>query len=147
MRIAVGHQAGVFRTKIGAPYLRPAEKKSLFGSESIQGWRPLAFDLFFVSSVGNCQPAEIRDAFAQYQFAVLVKTGFDFVAIKLVLNAGRAFIEILAVVLGPPIAQIALTVELRTGIVEAVSDLVADRRAHATVVYCVIRLGIKKRRL
>src|SRR6266404_7388204 len=145
MRIAVGHQAGVFRTKIGAPYLRPAEKKTLFGSESIQGWRPLAFDLLFISSVGNCQPAEVRDAFAQDQFAVLAKTGFDFVAIKLLLNAGRAFIEILAVVLGPPIAQIALTVKLRTGIVEAVSDFVADRCAHTAIIDCVIRLGIKQR--
>src|SRR6266478_9037536 len=147
MRVTVGHQPSVFRTNIGVTDPRTAEKKSLFGSEAIQGWRPLAFDLFFISGIGNCQPAEVRDAFAQDQFAVLVKTGFDFVAIKLPLNAGRAFIEILAVVLGPPIAEIALTVKLRTGVVEAVSDFVTDRRAHATVVDCVIGLGIKKRRL
>src|SRR6201998_4746135 len=147
MRVTVGHQPSVFRTKGGAPYLRPAEKESLSGSESIQGWRPLAFDLLFKSRIGNCQPSQVRDAFAQDQFSVLVEARLDFVAIKLLLNAGRAFIEVLAVLLGPPIAEIALTVKLRTGVVEAMGDFMADRSSHAAVVDGVIRLRIKKRRL
>src|SRR5258707_12957073 len=95
--------------KIGAPYLCPAEKKTLLGSKSVKRWMVFAFDRFFKSGVGNCQPAEIGDAFAQNQLAVFVEAGFDFVPIKLLLNASCALIELLACILAAPIGEIPLS--------------------------------------
>ncbi len=76
-----------------------------------------------------------------------MEAGFDFVAIKLLLDASCALIEILAVILAPPIGEITLSVKLRTGVVKAVGDFVADCGAHAAIIDCVIRFGIEKGRL
>src|SRR6201987_4126532 len=103
MRVHFGHQPSIFRTKIGAPYLRPAQEESLVGRKSIQSRRPLAFDLLFKSRIGNCPPSESRVAYAQVQFAISVDTGLVFVAIELPFPSLRPVSEPLAAMLGPPI--------------------------------------------
>ena len=47
----------------------------------------------------------------------------------------------------PPIAEIALRVELASLIVEAVAHLVADDGTDASVVHSVVRIGVEERRL
>ena len=76
-----------------------------------------------------------------------MQTGLDFVTVKLLFHAGGAFVKILAILGRPPIAQVALAVELRALIVEAVGDFVADDGAHAAVVHGVVRFRIVEGRL
>ena len=86
-------------------------------------------------------------ALAFLEFAVFVQAGLDFERIELLGDAIAALVEILQVVRRPPVLQIALGVELRALIVEAVRHLVADHGADAAVIDRVIRFGIEKRRL
>ena len=50
-----------------------------------------------------------------------------------------------AVVVGPPVDQVAVAVVLGTLVVEAVSDLVADHRADTAVVRGVVDIGVEER--
>src|SRR5438309_1259802 len=76
------------RPLIRAPDLRPTEKESLLSRDAVDLFRPgLAFQRFFIRSVGDSQPAKVRDALAKNQFAVLVQTGLDFVTVKLFFHA------------------------------------------------------------
>ena len=52
-----------------------------------------------------------------------------------------------AVVIGPPVDQLAVAVVLGALVVEAVADLVADHRPDAAVVGRVVGLGVEERRL
>src|SRR5437899_4030680 len=145
--VAVGHQPRILWAQIGAPHLRPTQKKPLLGSKSIETLWTLAFNRLFISCVRDGESAKIRYAFAENQFAIFVKTRLDFITIELLPNARRALIKILAIFFGPPLAEISLPVELRSGIVESMRDLVADYRTHPAIVNRVIGLRIIKRRL
>src|ERR1700688_3577836 len=113
MWVRVGLQPRSFGTLVGAPHLGPAQKETLFGTESVDifGAR-LPFQRFFVGGVGDGQAAEIADAFAEHELAVLMQAGLDFVAVELFFPAGGALIKIFAIVSGPPVAQIPLSIEL-----------------------------------
>ncbi len=121
-------------------------KKRCSGSEAVEifGAR-LPFQGFFVSGVGDGHATEVADAFAENQLAVLVQAGLDFVAVELFFDAGGALVEIFAVVAGPPVAQIAAGIELRTLIVEAVRNFVADDGAHAAVIDGVVGFRVVER--
>ncbi len=56
-------------------------------------------------------------------------------------------VKMRAVVGSPPVAQVAVGVGAAALIVEAVGDFVADHGADPAVVYRVVGIGIKKRRL
>src|ERR1700731_743626 len=113
MRIGIGLQASGFGTLVGAPHLCPAEKETLLGSEAVNifGAR-LPFKLFFVGGGGDGQAAKVADAFTEHQLTVLMQAGFDFVGVELFFDAGGALIKILAIVGGPPVAEISFSVEL-----------------------------------
>src|SRR3984957_12298624 len=113
MRIGVGLQASGFRTLVGAPDLSPAKKETLLGSEAVEvfGAR-LPFQRFFVGGVGDGQAAKVANAFAEHQLAVLMQAGLDFVGVELFFDASGALIKILAIVGGPPVAEISFSVEL-----------------------------------
>src|ERR1700730_8844717 len=148
MGIGVGLQASGFGTLVRAPYLRPAKEEALLRSEAVQiFWTRLPFQGFFIGGVGDRDAAKVTDALAQNKFSVLMQAGLDFVGVELFFDAGRALIEILAVLRGPPIAQVAFGVKLRTLIVKPMGNFMTDHGAHAAVVYSVVGLGIIKRRL
>ncbi len=65
----------------------------------------------------------------------------------LVGHAGGALFEFLGVLHGPPVAQIALGVELAAFVVEAVGQFVADGGAGVAVVGRVVHFRIEERRL
>jgi hypothetical protein len=66
--------------------------------------------------------------------------GFDLVELR---DERRERIELGAVVVGPPVAQVAVAVELAALVVEAVPDLVADDGADAAVVDRVVGVASK----
>src|ERR1700688_4751341 len=121
MWVRVGLQPRSFGTLVGAPHLGPAQKETLFGTESVDifGAR-LPFQRFFVGGVGDSQSAEVADAFAKHELAVLMQARLDFGSVELFFDASAALIKILAIVGGPPVTQISLSVELRSLIVKAV---------------------------
>src|SRR5579859_2503685 len=148
MWIGVGHQAFVLQPIVRAPNLRPAKKETLLGSEAILvRWTRLALQGLLVRRIGDRETSEVRDAFAENELAILVQIAVHDVIVKLRLNTSGAFLEILHVVGGPPILQVAAAVKLAPMVVEAMSDFMADDRAHTAVVHGVISLGIIKGRL
>ena len=58
-----------------------------------------------------------------------------------------AFVIGLRVRCSPPIAQVAILIELASLIIEAVSSFVSDYRSGSAVIHCVILFGIKEWRL
>ena len=58
-----------------------------------------------------------------------------------------AGLEVLAILIGPPVVELAVAVVLRTLVVKTVADFVADHRADATIVGCIFGLRIEERRL
>src|ERR1700676_1582060 len=107
MRGGVGLQSRGLGTLVSSPHLRPAQKETLFGSEAVGvfGAR-LPFQRFFVGGVGDGQSAEVADAFAKHELAVLMQARLDFVSVELFFDASGALIKILAIVGGPPVAKI-----------------------------------------
>src|ERR1700730_11532362 len=148
MWIGVGLQARSFGALVGTPDLRPAQKETLLGSEAVEvfGTR-IPFQGFFVGGVGDSQAAEVADAFAEHKLAVLMQAGLDLVGVELFFDAGGALVKIFSVIGGPPVTQISLSVELRSLIVKAVGDFVADYGAHAAVIDGVVGLGVVEGRL
>ena len=63
------------------------------------------------------------------------------------MSALGAPVEVGAVALGPPVAQVAVAVVLRALVVEAVADLVPDDGADAAVVDGVVGVDVEERRL
>ena len=60
---------------------------------------------------------------------------------------GGAGGELAAVLVGPPVDQVAVAVVFGALIVEAVADLVSDHRADTAVVRGVVGMGVEERRL
>src|SRR5260370_2804697 len=74
MRVGVGHQPREFESFVRAPHLRPAQEKTLLGSKAVLVRRArLALQRLFIGGVGDGQTAEIGDAFAEHQLAILVE--------------------------------------------------------------------------
>ncbi len=75
---------------------------------------------FSVGRIGDRQPADIRDVLGQSEFAVNLEPFWTAVAVILGNNPSRTALELLAVLLGPPVAPPSKGVKLGTSIVEAV---------------------------
>ncbi len=99
--------------------------------------------------VGDRQAAEVADVLADGQRTVDVLAGKLLRLEPVVLGdqLRGAGLELLAVGLGPPVVHVAVAVVLRSLVVEAVADLVADHGADAAVVHRVVGLHVEERRL
>ncbi len=100
-----------------------------------------------IGHVGEQKAAVIRGVFAQGEPAVDVHVVHRNELAVLVHEAGGADLEVLFVLGGPPIVQVAVAVELRSLIVEAVRELMADDAADMAVVHREIGLLVVKRGL
>src|SRR5437667_3014428 len=69
------------------------------------------------------------------------------IIIELIGDTGGAALETFQVVSSPPVVEPALSVELRTLIVEAVADFVPDHHPNRSVIDGIHALHIKRRRL
>ncbi len=127
MRIGLHHQALGLDANLVAAELSPCDEKLLLGVEAVDiGGTRFALQRLFVGEERHFRTAQVSDAFAQHQLAVVMNAGLDEVVVELIGYAGGAGLELLQVGVGPPIAQAAEKVVLRALIVEAVGDFVAD---------------------
>ena len=106
----------------------------------------LALGRVLPCDVGEYRSAEIGDVFAFRELRVDVNVIDHDVLRVLIDHAIGALGELLGVLLGPPVFQIALGVVLAAFIVEAVRQLMSDGRAGIAVVGRGIHLGIVERR-
>src|ERR1700691_566746 len=134
MRIDRGAHAHGFGPGRATPALAVAYEKALIGSESIDGLEALRFRIFFPRHVRENQAAKVGDVFAEGELTVDFDVVDNRVSGILVGDAGSALDEFFFVVGSPPLAQISLSIELATFIVEAMSEFVADGAAGIAVV-------------
>src|SRR5271155_878474 len=111
VRIGIGLQTCCLRPLIRSPHLGPSEEEALLRRKSVDVFRAFALDGFLVCSVSNGHAAEVANALAEHELAVLVQARFHFVTIELVHHAVRMFGEVLAIVRRPPLVPVAFAVK------------------------------------
>src|SRR5512134_1084449 len=130
MRIALDHQALRLGPDRIAAELAPADEELLLRREAVDDrLRSLALAGLQVAVERDLGPGQVADRLAQHQLAVVVHARLDEVALELLDHTLPAGLELLQVLVGPPVLQPALRVVLRALVVEAVADLVADHGA------------------
>ena len=97
-----------------------------------------------ISLVGDREARQIADVFAQGKAAVDFETGERFEGIVLRGECVAAFIEFHAIGRGPPLAEIAGAIPLRTLVVESVPDFMADHGADAAVIHGIVGREVEK---
>src|SRR5262245_61187523 len=124
----------------GSPDCRPAEEEALFRAETVDGGGTrLPFHRFQESFVGDGNPAQVRNRFAQNKPALESRAVRRFVFAELLGNAFRTAGELVPVISGPPASQFSLRIELAALIIEAVRDFVPDHCTDRTIVEGIIR--------
>ena len=94
--------------------------------------------------VSQHQPAQVGDIFAHGELAVDLDVIHGDVLRILVGDATGALLKLLAILRRPPVAQIALRVELAAFVVEAVGQFVADGGAGVAIVRSIVRAWDRK---
>ena len=95
------------------------------------------------------RPAEVTDVLSDREAAVHVQFGGQRRGqlVVLINERLRALLESATVRRLPPVVQLSAAVELRTLVVETVTDLVSDDRADPAVVGGLVASGVEERRL
>src|SRR6266436_8215671 len=132
---------------VRAPALPVPDEEALLGGQPINQFQLLAFGRLFPRHVREDEPAEVRCIFPKRQLTVDFDVVHNRVPGVLLRNTSRPLLEFLSVLRGPPILQIARSVELAPLVVETVSELVPDRPARVAVIGSIILCGVKQRRL
>src|SRR5450759_3605454 len=147
-RVRVRHGAGAdfLGRRVFAPDLGESQEEALLGGEAIQLLR-LALERVLKRHESDAQTAVIGGVFAQRQAAVQLDVVDRGEAGIFVGDAGGALVELGAVGRGPPVAQIAVAIELAALVVEPVSHLVADHRSGSAVVERDVAAGVEERGL
>src|ERR1700693_4106071 len=138
------HHSLVFGAVAFSPDGSKGNEEALLGCVAVNQRAGFSCAGFFKRSESNGESAEVSDAFTHHELAIFVKVALNGVGIELLDDAFGSGLEIFGVIGSPPIAQIALRVELPALIVKTVSHFMADSRADAAVVERVIRFGIKE---
>lgn len=137
-------------TRFGSPYLCPAEEHPLHAGQPVDNRSGVAVQRELVSQQGDRQPAQVADVLAYGERALHMRRAgvVDEIArrVSVVLLDQRfgAGGELGAIVVGPPIDQIAVAVVFGALIVETVPDLVPDHRPDPAVVGGLVGLRIEK---
>ena len=120
VRIGDGADTEIFRAVILAGPLRIADEEALVGSEAVFRFQAHSGRLLFPSEVGEEGATEVCNVFAAGEFGVDVDVVDDDVVRVLIALAVDAIFKAPGVGWCPPVAQIALSVELATFIIEPV---------------------------
>ena len=99
------------------------------------------------SVIGDAQAALVGDVLAQGQVAVGMLVLHDDDLVELCSQLLGGFLELLAVLLGPPVGHVAVLVKHAALVIKAVGHLVADNHADGTKVGSIVSLYIKEGRL
>src|SRR5580698_3391852 len=148
MRIALHHKTLSLNANFIAPKLSPGDEELLFGREAVDvGGARFTFERFLVGK--ECDPgsAQVSNTFTQYEFTVMVNILLDVIVVELVDDAGGALLKVLQIGFRPPVAQAPEVVILRSFIIEAVRDFMADDDTNRPVVHGVDGVHVESRRL
>src|SRR5260370_3183275 len=120
VRVDLCAQSRGFRRYVLAPNLAPSEEETLFGRESVDLGLRLALQCIHQSHEPEAQAAVVHRVLSDRQLAVQVHV-FNGSERRIFLDeALRAFFELFGIFRGPPVAHVALQIELAPAIVEAV---------------------------
>src|SRR5258708_23990434 len=150
VRVYADTQAQDFRCDIFTPHAAVAEEEALIGGEAVNQLVGVLFGLthkFVQGHEGDAGAAVVGGVFAEGEACVEFEVVHGGEAAVFVGDTAGAFLELLAVFGGPPVAQIALGVELSAFAVEALGQFAADPQADATEVDRVIHGAVEERRL
>src|ERR1700740_1982657 len=131
-------------TDVGAPRIGKRQEKLLAIGPAVGALVVERLALLFQADLrgagGQMDAAVVGSVLSLGQQTVLLYAGAGFrhVLRIFVRNAFAAFVVVLGVRFVPPVAQIAVGVELASLIVEAVNDLVSDDHADGAVVHSII---------
>ena len=131
-------EAFIFRALVAAGPLRHADKEALVRREALDGFQILTFRRVLPGHIRQESPAQIGDVLAERELAVDLDVVDNRKSRVLVGNAFRALLELLRVLSGPPVLQVAFGVELPPLVVETMGQLVPDGRAGIAVVGRVV---------
>src|SRR5262249_2461904 len=147
VRIGRGLQTLGLRPRVLAPHLRPAEKYALLGCEAVHLVLDLRARPGEIGDEREAHAAVVRRVLAGREAAVDVRVGRDRIARVLIGHARGALFIRVRIGRRPPVAQVAVTVELAPLIVEAVRELVADYGAGGAVIDGGVAVRAVERRL
>src|SRR5882724_390783 len=151
MRIYTDQHARELGTALFAPGATEAEEEALLrgvAADGLRRWASVAVGHHLLQRhQGDPRPAVVGGVLAQGEAAIEFEIVHRHETAVLVGDATGALFEFRAVLRRPPVAQIALRVELASLIVEAVGQLVADDNPDATEVRGIVNLLVEKRRL
>ena len=100
--------------------MRESDEESLRGCEAVDLLQIHALGLIFPRHVAEKLPAQVGDIFAEGERAVDVHVIDHHILTVLILHALGAGVELLAILFCPPVAEIALGIELAAFVVEGV---------------------------
>ena len=130
-----------------APDVRPAQEETLLRGQAVNRWRLFPGHRADQRHVRDPHSTVVGGVLAQGQLAVELQIVHRHEAAVLVLGALGALFELLLVVGRPPVAQVAVRVELTALVVEAVGQFVADNCPDRAKVQGIVGFVVIKRRL
>ncbi len=136
-----------FRPRILAPDLGVAEEEALFRREAVDRLGRGCARTGEIRHQRQPHAAVVADVLSERQLPVDVRVAGDDVAGILIRDAGGALVERLAVGRRPPVAQVALAVELAPLVVEPVRQLVTDHRSSGAIIHRRVAFTAVERRL
>ncbi len=151
MRVDADQHPREFWAPLFAPHTTIAQKETLLRSVAVNVLRSLASFVFgnhlFKGHQGNAGPAVIGRILPQSKLAVQFQViDRDKVPVFTGHTTGALF-EFFPILFGPPVAKIALRIELAALIIEAVGKFMADHRTDAAKVDRIVHFLVEKRRL
>src|SRR4051794_35520182 len=145
MGIRLRSETGRLWTVVLAPDLAVAEEESLLRSEAVLLRERSAGERVHQRHMRNSDASVVGRVFAERELSVQLHiVGGRKLAIFFD-ETFRAALEFFQVLLGPPVVEVALCVELTTLIVETVRQLVADHCTYRAEVDSIIHLVVVKR--
>ncbi|MBG9885282.1 hypothetical protein ABE10_01500, partial [Bacillus toyonensis] len=135
-------------TALLLPDLRPGEQQALHPRVSVDHRRLGPSERELIGLEGDAEPPEVADVLTDREGAVDVMFRAQPLrdqSVVLCDEALRALLEGGAIVVGPPVLQLALSVVAAALVVEAVADLMADHAPDPAVVRRRVAPGVEER--
>src|SRR5579863_2967800 len=143
MRVDSSSQAFGFVARAGAPTLSVSDEETLLRRESFNRFQRLAFGIVLPCHVSQNQPAQIGNIFAQGQLPVDLDNVHNHILRILIRDATGALLKRFGILRSPPVAQVAVGIELTAFIVEAVREFMADGASSVAEVGSRVRISIE----
>src|SRR6185437_4144551 len=149
MRIGLCQQPRAFICLVLAPHLGKAEPETLISRKAFFGLSEfrILLDALAQRHQSDVAAAIVRSVLTQSEPAVEVNALQRRELAVLVGDTAGALLEFLAVRIRPPVAEIALGIELAALIVKAVGQFMANDHANAAKVHGFVRGLVKEGRL